>query len=45
MPVYLRGFYYQQLVKAKETEKKQIEKAQQKNKSVSRPSINPKFKR
>tara|TARA_R100001594_G_scaffold90528_1_gene124921 strand:+ start:775 stop:1023 length:249 start_codon:yes stop_codon:yes gene_type:complete len=46
MPVYLRNFYYKKLGDAKQSEQKEIEKAQQKNKSkISRPSINPRFKR
>ena len=47
MPVYLRNFYYKTLIDTKKKENKEIKKANQKsNKSkVSRPSINPRFKR
>jgi hypothetical protein len=45
MPVYLRNFYYNKLIETKKKEAKEIEKAKSKNKSVSRPSINPRFKR
>ena len=44
MPVYLRNFYYQKLVKTKEDEKKEIEKSQKKQSPVSQPFINPRFK-
>ena len=45
MPVYLRNFYYQELVEIKKKEKKETEKAQQKNKSnIQRPPTNPRFK-
>ena len=47
MPVYLRNFYYKQLLDTKEEEAKQAKKArnQQNKKSVSRSNINPRFKR
>jgi len=44
MPVYLRNFYYKQLVDTRKKENEEIKKAQQKAKS-KRPSINPRFKR
>ena len=45
MPVYLRNFYYRKLSETREKENEEIKKAQQKQKSISRPSINPRFKR
>jgi hypothetical protein len=42
MPIYLRNFYYKELVKTREKENKEIEKA---NRKVSKPVINPRFKR
>jgi|TARA_B100000287_G_C20044987_1_gene547983 hypothetical protein len=45
MPVYLRKFYYNKLLETKKKENEEIKKAQQKQKSISRPSINPRFKR
>jgi hypothetical protein len=46
MPVYLRNFYYQKLLDVRQKENDEIKKSQQKNKSkVSKPAINPRFKR
>tara|TARA_X000001382_G_scaffold59665_1_gene41086 strand:+ start:1060 stop:1200 length:141 start_codon:yes stop_codon:yes gene_type:complete len=46
MPVYLRNFYYNELVKTRKKENDEVKKANQKNKSqISRPAINPRFKR
>ena len=45
MPVYLRRFYMQKLVKFKEEEEKQIKQAQQKNSNIQRPNITSKFGR
>ena len=46
MPVYLRNFYYKKLSDTRKKENEEIEKANKKNKSqISRPSINPRFKR
>jgi len=46
MPSYLRQFYIKKLLKVKKEEQKQSEAASQKSKTtVSRPSIQPKFKR
>jgi hypothetical protein len=46
MPVYLRNFYHKKLTDTKEKENKEIQKAQQRQKSkVSKPTINPRFKR
>jgi len=45
MPVYLRRFYYKELVDSKKKENDEMKKARQKNKSVARPAINPRFKR
>ena len=44
MPVYLRSFYYKQLVDTRNKENEEIKKANQKSK-VSKPSMNPRFKR
>jgi len=44
MPIYLRNFYYNQLVETRKKENEEIKKANQKNK-VSKPPINPRFKR
>ena len=44
MPVYLRNFYYQELLEAKKSENKKIKESQNKSKSVSQPNI-PRFKR
>tara|TARA_Y100000356_G_scaffold121846_1_gene115507 strand:- start:25 stop:204 length:180 start_codon:yes stop_codon:yes gene_type:complete len=45
MPIYLRNFYYQELIDTKKKESKEAKKAQQKSKSISRPPTNPRFKR
>jgi len=45
MPVYLRNFYYKQLLEVKKKEADEVKKAQQKHKSISTPTINPRFKR
>tara|TARA_R110001583_G_scaffold122733_1_gene273997 strand:- start:8444 stop:8626 length:183 start_codon:yes stop_codon:yes gene_type:complete len=44
MPVYLRNFYYQELVDIKKSESDNIKKSQQKSNS-SKPPMNPRFKR
>ena len=44
MPIYLRNFYYNELVDAKKKENDDMKKARQKSK-VSRPPTNPRFKR
>jgi len=48
MPIYLRNFYYQELIDSKKQEndniKKHTQKAQQKSR-ISKPMINPRFKR
>ena len=44
LPVYLRNFYYKQLADTRKKENDEIKKANQKNK-VSKPAINPRFKR
>ena len=38
MPVYLRNFYVQQLIKVKKEEKKQMDKANKKS-SIHKPNI------
>jgi hypothetical protein len=45
MPIYLRNFYYKQLTETRKKENEEMKKANQKNNSVSRPAINPRFKR
>ena len=46
MPVYLRNFYYKQLIDTRKKENDEIRKANQKSKSqITRPAINPRFKR
>ena len=45
MPIYLRNFYYKKLIDTRKKENEEIKKAQQKNKSISKPAINPRFKR
>ena len=44
MPVYLRNFYYKQLLDTRKKENDEAKKAQQKSR-VSKPAINPRFKR
>ena len=44
MPIYLRNFYYKKLVDTRQKENDEIRKSQQKSK-VSRPPVNPRFKR
>ncbi len=45
MPVYLRVFYYKKLSETKKKENDEMKKAQQKNKSIKGPGVNPRFKR
>ena len=46
MPIYLRNFYYNKLVETRKKENDEVRKAQQKsNSKVSKPAINPRFKR
>jgi len=45
MPIYLRNFYYRELIDTRKKENEEIEKVNQKNKSISKPAINPRFKR
>ena len=47
MPIYLRKYYAKTLVKTKETEAKQIEKARStaSKSNIARPGVKPKFKR
>ena len=44
LPVYLRNFYYKQLADTRKKENEEVKKANQKSK-VSKPAINPRFKR
>ena len=44
MPIYLRNFYYKELVDIRKKENDEIKKANQKS-QVSKPAINPRFKR
>tara|TARA_R110002051_G_scaffold156711_1_gene228428 strand:+ start:1025 stop:1192 length:168 start_codon:yes stop_codon:yes gene_type:complete len=41
MPIYLRNFYYKQLVDTRKKENEEVKKAQQKSKTP----MNPRFKR
>ena len=41
MPIYLRNFYYNELVTTRKKENEEIRKANQK----SKPKMNPRFKR
>tara|TARA_Y100001938_G_C8064282_1_gene419213 strand:- start:716 stop:856 length:141 start_codon:yes stop_codon:yes gene_type:complete len=46
MPTYLRQFYFKKLLDVKQEEKKRAEESRNKNKpKVSKPAINPRFKR
>ena len=45
MPVYLRNFYYNKLADTRKKENDEIKKQNQKTNSISRPAINPRFKR
>jgi len=44
MPIYLRNFYYKKLADTRQKENEEIKKQNQKSK-VSKPAINPRFKR
>ena len=44
MPIYLRNFYYQELLDAKKQENENIKKQNQKS-NFSKPQMNPRFKR
>ena len=44
MPVYLRNFYYKKLAETRKKENDEIKKSNQKS-QVSKPQINPRFKR
>ena len=44
MPIYLRNFYYKELVDVRKKENDEIEKHNQKSRA-SKPTINPRFKR
>ena len=44
MPIYLRNFYYKQLSDTRKKENDEIKKANQKS-NISKPAINPRFKR
>ena len=44
MPIYLRNFYYKKLIDTRQKENDEMKKAQQKSR-VSKPAINPRFKR
>ena len=44
MPIYLRNFYYNQLVDTRKQENEEIRKANKKSNS-SKPPMNPRFKR
>ena len=44
MPIYLRNFYYKKLSDTRKAENEEIKKQNQKSR-VSKPAINPRFKR
>jgi len=44
MPIYLRNFYYKKLTDTRQKENEEIKKRNQKSR-VSKPAINPRFKR
>ena len=44
MPIYLRNFYYKKLTDTRQKENEEMKKTQQKSR-VSKPPINPRFKR
>jgi len=44
MPIYLRNFYYKKLTDTRQKENEEMRKTQQKSR-VSKPPINPRFKR
>ena len=39
MPTYLRKFYLRKLIKVKQEEKKEVDKARGKSQTISRPNI------
>ena len=41
MPIYLRNFYYKQLLDTRKKESDEMKKAQQ----ISKPKLNPRYKR
>jgi hypothetical protein len=46
MPIYLRNFYYKQLIDTRKRENDEMKKAQKRNNpKVSKPAFNPRFKR
>ena len=45
MPIYLRNFYYKRLIETRKKESEEIKKSQRKSKSISKPPMNPRFKR
>ena len=44
MPSYLRLFYYRELADTRQEEAKQAKKSNKKQKTTSKPNINPRFK-
>tara|TARA_Y100001963_G_scaffold140001_1_gene206475 strand:- start:60 stop:239 length:180 start_codon:yes stop_codon:yes gene_type:complete len=44
MPIYLRNFYYKKLVDTRQKENEEIKKSNRKSR-VSKPPMNPRFKR
>tara|TARA_B100000902_G_C26565092_1_gene553777 strand:+ start:166 stop:342 length:177 start_codon:yes stop_codon:yes gene_type:complete len=44
MPIYLRNFYYKQLIDTRKKENDEIKKVNKKS-NISKPAINPRFKR
>ena len=46
MPIYLRNFYYKQLVDTRNKENEEIKKSQQKKPAITKPSfVNPRINR
>ena len=45
LPIYLRNFYYKQLVDTRNKENEEIKKQNQKIRQSSKPKMNPRFKR
>tara|TARA_R100000231_G_scaffold139288_1_gene119962 strand:+ start:681 stop:860 length:180 start_codon:yes stop_codon:yes gene_type:complete len=45
MPVYLRNFYYKQLIDTRNKENEEIKKQNQKARQSPKLAINPRFKR
>ena len=44
MPSYLRNFYFKELIDTRKKENEEVKKSQRKN-TITKPAINPRFKR